>query len=596
MMTFFCAKCQKRHDVKDISADLWEICKEDIVSGLETLTDRMKGESFAADQDAENAISDLRDNLTVFIREGASAEECELKEKFKSLFALNPGNAARLRGARREENTIFGTYCVSLDELFQLYTYYSPKKINEMIIEIIGIVPKEWFDKPVCEKEIKVCLDANGAVDKVTDNNNIPFARGTKMLGFQRICPHCGRTLSRAVGRAEEIVVALAGSPRAGKSSCMVAMASSLIGQNNLGIRVVPLPHDDAWESMEEEIELYQKCRKVTKTPDVQKEVPSHSMLLEINDRVQTKRVLTIVDMPGEFWQVGEGLTADFFKQYSGLYENIDCIWFVTSKATVRLSQNQIPDHVRKNLNDQTSEDADVIFKANPSNLEKNFGTLKSHLDARGKPMPPTLVVLSKPDFMVSDIDEQITIDHCLFPQNEDVVSRNAEELSKLVRHDTSRLYGVNEIFLYRHSKDVREYIQDSNPQFLRAIENNCEDRFYAAVSAYGQPAVDNEMDYRRPTPYHELYPLLWTLAITGGTKVYHKCSWLTTGVFGNIKDTQDTEEGVLFPHSQTEKIIASAKSRQKADDLGIVYNDLKSNLFMHGDEYAKTIIRHKRG
>lgn len=589
---------------------MWGICKESIVSGLETLIDQMQEDAIMMAQIAGDQILNLHDALMKFIRDDGNSEA------IRSQFALNPGKLARLQNIWRDENTISGTYCVSLGELGQVYSKYSTDVNSEIIATIHDYMPQEWLDEPVCEVKIKVWLNEDGIIDKVTDENNSPFPLNvtdehgkpvTIMLGFRRICAHCGKTLSRAVGCADEIVVALAGSPRAGKTSCLVAMISSLMEQSNLGIRLVPQSHDETWTSMEKEIESYQNCFKVTKTPDIQKEVPVYSMLIEIDDQKKgynkTQKVLTVVDMPGEFWQVGEGLTEQFFVQYSGLYENIDCIWFVTSKATVRLSQaqNEIPDFIRRELSDQTSENADEIFKGNPANLEKNFRTLKAHFESKKKTMPPMLVVLSKPDFSVSDTDRESTGAYKLFPP-ENVVSQNAEDLSAVIQHVTEkdrtvRWQGVNEKALYDHARGVQDYIQDCNVQFLQAIENNCEDRFYTTVSAYGQPASEKGIgNPRKPTPYHELYPLLWTLAITGSTRVYHKCNWLTKGLFGNIKDTQETWEGVLFPYSKTKEIIANAKDKKKAEDYRSVYEDLKKNMFMREKKYSITTIEHKRG
>lgn len=611
-MEFFCTQCQKRHPVGDIAADMWSICKADILTGMTLLVQRMR-EQMAKNGMLGDDIFDMRDILTAFINmvdnvedmadmktfeEQASAQASfRTREQVKAAFAFRPVDARRTPGVKTKGNLIRVTYTVTLEKIVSLYKSCVSERERVDMEKIIGHIPENWLKENLYAKDIILYLNDDGVLDKVTDLNNVPIQSGDTLLGFRRVCSHCGKLLSRATGFAEEIVVALSGSPRAGKSSCMVAMISSLLSQMCPGIRIIPQPNDDVWNFMNSEVSIFNQCKKVTKTPNLQQEVPVYSMLLELNDQHTTKRVLTVVDMPGEFWQAGSGLTAEFFNQYSGLYRNIDCIWFVTSKPTIRLSSSEIPDNEKQRLIEDTSETAEVIYQASPTNLESNLSMLKSHLSSHNQQMPPILVIVSKPDYIVSPVDEERTKEFRMFPLEQDVVGVSADDINSLIRHDNQRIYGIYVSSLFSHGKDVRDYISDCNSLFLSAVESNCPDRFYVALSAYGQPALERESPLRRkPTPYHELHPLLWTLMITGCTKAYHNCNWIERTFWGGIKDTTTTLEGIVFPYKKVQFMIDRAKGKHQREDLEIIYKDLSNNLFMRNGKYTISNIQHKRG
>ena len=71
-MEFFCTQCQKRHPVEDIAADMWSICKADILTGLTGLVWRMQEE---LGQKLSEEISDLRDILISFINKVDNVED-----------------------------------------------------------------------------------------------------------------------------------------------------------------------------------------------------------------------------------------------------------------------------------------------------------------------------------------------------------------------------------------------------------------------------------------------------------------------------------------------------------------------------------------
>lgn len=596
-MTYFCTKCQKRHPVTDISADLWSIVRDDVTMELDELSIRLQQQAKEKNGDE---IADFFDALIRFINDAESipvdTSAFYGEKSVNAFFPLNATNIRQLQNIGKSGRTISGTYVITLQQLFDLYSRHAPGRSERLVEAARKHISGEWMQSPVCQQRITAFFDTNYVLDKVTDQNDVPFDIHGRMLGFRRICPHCGRELSRAAGRAEEIVVALSGSPRAGKSSCMVAMANSLLQNGHTyGLSIVPMSHDNQWEQLSQEMETYRKCGKITKTPDTQRIVPSHSMLIRLKDARATERVLTIVDMPGEFWQSGRGLTAEFFQQYSGIFENIDCIWFVVSKATVRMSQSNIPDAIRQVLADNTSEDVEVIRNANPMNVGINFGMLKDQLaSSMQKAMPPTMIIVSKPDFVVGPADREETRKYQLFPDSsEDISGCNARETASALKMDRERLYGIREAPMFAHSRNVRTFIDKVNPTLLAAVEDNCHNRFYASLSPYGRPAREGTEGYEVPTPYHELFPLLWTLSVTGALRVYHPCSWQKLNWLHAIVRTENTEEAVQYDYRTPTESVSRSRQQQ---DVALLRADVCRNLFMQTARHITTVIDHERG
>lgn len=606
-MTFFCAKCQKRHDVKDISADMWSICKEGLKESIKPVL-RPLIDSLDVTDEVKEDVNGLYNDLFRFIHTtepriralDGSISGARINAFFPlSRNTLRQLTNAAMRSVQGEGGTVSGTYQIHLGTLLHLYARWDEANYS------INCIPPKWYNEVLFRQDLLAFFAPNGVLDKVTDTENVPFARQVRnaddgrtqeqMLGFTHICPHCGRVLSRAAGAAQEIVVALAGAPRAGKTACMVAMLSSLLKGNCPGVRIIPMAHDEKWYNLSKEIDFYDRCQKVEKTPDKISDVPAHSILVELNDKRRTRRVLTIVDMPGEFWQGSGGLTPEFFRQYAGIYENIDCIWFVISKATVCLSHvGNIPAVVQDELLSQASEEVQIIKNASAQNLSVNLGELRSQLH---KPMPPVMVIVSKPDYSVSELDAEKTAAYKVFPSNPfDIAGANAEELSRTLKTDAQRLYGVSQYPLYEHAANVRSFIKDSYEPFLMAIESNCPDRFYTALAPYGRPAFErDDSSSEMPTPYHELVPFIWTLAIQAGIQVYQDCRWLKMNWMGRQVSEEHTRELVDFTYLQR-NLPVPKKNPTPVEDRNSVYATISNNLLMNGGKYiAETVIHHER-
>lgn len=601
-MEFFCAKCQRRHDVSRISADMFTICRDAIRDGIQNVTSSLEETSEVQNGSyLREALPNLREELLKFINLDNNSEEGMIQVKtpdftgdarINAFFALDRKTMLATPGAIRDGLTVVLEYKVTLGQIYQLYKQYAPNKDYDAYWLFQDCEKEKFMEENVCQQTVYGLFDKNGVLTKVTGIGDDPFEdpNTKEKLGFIRICPHCGRELSRAAGFGEEIVVALAGSPRAGKTSCMVAMISALRKtQSKTDIELITDSNDRRWRALLDEIQLYDQCMKITKTPNDQKEVPALSLLIQMHN---TKKVVTIVDMPGEFWQGGAGLTADFFRQYAGLYENIDCIWYVISKATIRMSQvDEHEERVIEKLLTEASEDKVHIQNANPEKLRENMTLLSDHMTAKNRPMPPTLVIVSKPDFFIDDADREETYKYHLLPER-NVAQCNVDELTAILRSKRTKTIGVNEKDLWKHADNVRRFIFATNRAFLTAIERNCPDRFYVSLSPYGRPALEKKDDKItiKPVPYHEMFPLLWTLAINKGIPIHHKVK-VTKRFLGKLINTEDREQDVLFEESERTIEMpehSSKKERKTLEDQQKINDDICNNLLLSGKKQGR--------
>lgn len=531
-MQYFCSQCQQKHDVGYISADMFSIGAEEILDGVEsTISVLMAQHSESSDALAALRV-ELKRFLGFFIH--AKPEESLVKVtdrhtnltkevRFNAFFAL-PGNTIQKEaGAQAAEEGVSNvnyTYRVTLEQLYRYYMLFDQHK-DRTALELFtkyniqqylgGVVVWSKYLRCEFDEHVKRTLYRVFPDNKFNEQGNV------------RICPHCGRELSYAAGMGEEIVVALAGAPRAGKTSCMVALLNTLYSNNLNDFTIQVDGTDKKWRSLLKEISLYRQGLRVEKTPDKATEVPSFSFKLKVAGGAA--KVLTIVDMPGEFWvrEQGKGLNEEFFNNYAGLYENIDCVWFAISKATIKLYRMDPleMEKYREKLSKDFNENLEQIEIADPHILQNNLHSLATYLNGRGKEMPPFLVMVSKPDFFISSADvTQTCTQHHLYPMvgadpaayaypqvKNSVAQANATERETMIGQ---RPICLKELDLWNHARNVRRYIQEVNEAFLKAIEENCPKRFYISLSAYGWAAVDPEsyLEQLRQTDATKYIPL----------------------------------------------------------------------------------------
>lgn len=601
-MDFFCAKCQKRHNVKMISADMWSVCGKQLREEVKNWF-----ESWQNDDHSDNAeaMRRLKDDILTFLgladANGALSMEPfagrSADARINAYFALYEGNFKnQLVGMTTVPGKTTGIYIIRLGMVLTLYMHWMDA--DEACVKLAEQLQEGLRDTVILEQPITITYNDNGTLNRVGDEKDVPFSRKNgEMVGFNRICPCCGRVLSRASGRAEEIVVALAGAARAGKTACLVATISALNSGKFAGAQIIPQAHDGMWTRLEKEVRFYERGEKVEKTPINLNEAPAYSFLIKMKDPHETQRVLTVVDMPGEAWFSEKGLAEQFFRDYAGIYENLDAIWMVISKATICLSGAfTIPEDVGQELNHVASEDVEIIQNAAPERLHTNLDFLRTKLH---KKLPPTLVIVSKPDYQLRG-----EADAGLFPTNcGDIAYTSREELDRLVNINTRELVGMRQTPLWNHAADVRDFIKNTAPKYIEAIEQNCEDRFYMSVSPYGHSASDRTADpdsnvcENLPSAYHELYPFLWTMAIHGAVPISQHVTWITRDILGRVRD-EESQNRPYFFRCRREQQVPMLKGNAKIqwEDLLQIEKTIGDNLLMHTLKCStEVVLNHKR-
>lgn len=656
-MKYFCAECKTKHDTSDIAADMWSICANEIICAIERIRDNMQVEQLdplnaqipivkafndafhnnsfidpGDGTDVQAVIATTHDELLRFLREPQL-----IGHKKMALSASKIRD--RLVNSSLEGSVISGTYSLSLRELFKIFGDYLEatiavnSEVAKSCEKYMEIVPSDLLDYKVYDKQLRFSLlPAEGGnneqyLDRVTGTDNDPRCLGaleirnaevrSDKVGFIRVCPHCGKRLSRAAGTAPEIVIALAGSPRAGKTSCMTAIASALRDKKYTqhGIWGAAIDNDPVWDALLNEIEFYKNGYAVTKTPIEQDSAPAYSLPINITNR---RRVLTFVDMPGEFWADQNGaIDANFFRQYQGIYSNIDCIWFFISKFTVlrtELRQNSnAPDTLNKTraqLAENTADDAELIAKANHNNIEASFSKIRDGLRAMGKELPPVAVIVTKPDVCENDADERDTCSdrYDLFPvggeDGNHVCRKNAEWVDKVLRQKNGNPVLVEKEY-FLNSIHTRSYIKDKSFNLYNAIQNACPLKTYMSIAAYGIPAKKRDdlskkpadlSFHRPPNPYKEIFPLLWTLSICGCIKVRHVGTWQTYWLGKHIGRSLGLNRKT---EQSTTDICFDYREEAKDSDNKVFKKDIAENLLLTGrdalDKYSTSIIHHAR-
>jgi len=609
-MKYFCAQCQARHPVTDIAADLRVITQQEITAAIDTLKQ---------DTEAVNYMERfaLFNDLTRFINTNAQGGRLLI---FKSTDIPN-----YLENPQRHGKVLSGTFHLTLEWLLSEYRKCEGVQENGTagVSEYIDNVIEELGDRPVYDKEIRFffdTIDGEDVLNYMTDASNDPFTDDDKVMrGYLRACPHCGYHISRAVGKAEEIVVALAGSPRAGKTSCLTAIASSLASNRyrDYGFTMEPFQFDRSWEDIKKEIEWFERGYAVTKTPLDLQAVPSYSFLIRFFDE---KRVLTFVDMPGEFWQSGSGLTREFFVHYVELYRNIDCVWFFISKLMaydVDLGDGEM-DWQRELMSD-SAEDGSLIRQGSAANLNANFAALKDFFDSYGVRMPPVAVIISKMEMDLGQADRDWNQKYGVFPMSGGVPltngigSENLKDLEKVMRKKGQKERALSEKDYFMFANQVRKFLREVNLGVCYAIEQNCPRRSYVAMAAYGHPAAERPetsnsafgSNTLRPamkaSPYHEIFPLIWTFAIMGVIDIIHPCiySW-RAGLLGH-RETSRYDEIIHGFHCRTPNSASGEQKREVQDDRAQKLRDIGRNMLMTrekpdgGLEFSETAIDHKR-
>ncbi|MBR5094316.1 MAG: hypothetical protein IK095_04405 [Oscillospiraceae bacterium] len=561
-MEFFCPVCKNKHPVTDIAADLSAIAREEIVDRIGEIADRMGTGQVAA----SDTIGSVHNELCRYFYD---------KRRSGRLFLFTP---AQIRSAMGEslsmpsELEAQGVLQLTLSQAVQGFSGGGRDSAFEMAVSDMSEQEREAFrqgldrllqehgNDPVFSKKIRVLFERAGedlVLDHIEDENGDPFSDPDgKMLGYLRACPHCGSPLGWAVGRGEEIVIALFGGPRSGKSSVLFSMIEALRSGRyaDLGLRLRYFRGDDAMKEVERELASFTRGFVLNKTP-VETRSNGGTLSLQVLAGEES-RVLTFIDLPGEIWTSSGGALPELFVRTADILTHIDCIWLTVDKvAAYGLDQGAA---------DGATDDRTAFFRGNGGiELCIILAELKGRLIARGRKIPPVALIVSKADLILDEADRSSSNKYGLFPEGRDVCAEDQRETRSLFLRRGDRPDGGSLALDEKPWSDMAGKVRRSllerdasNGHLLGAVERNCPYRTYISLSAFGHPVArrtepwtepdfgPREFEARQepvpPTPYHVLFPLVWTLAIHGAMPIRHRCTWRWRSLFQGLRQEDE--------------------------------------------------------
>ena len=681
-MQYFCPTCQEWHDVSEIAADFYDICSQTLIDNLQTeIADWARG--------ADEPFIDRMAAIQRFLAPGNSA-------KYRKYMLFRPDDIIR-RSIRKKwtKDSLSALFILDFNWVLEAYRKSGDEERDNRNSRENGgeLIPLEQIDNQIRSTILFAMRmdfsfvrfsNDNLMIDYIGPGRAEPkypeetlYTKTTRL----RACHFCGRNLPEALGHAPETVIGLVGSPRAGKTSCVVAIASRLLSDTRgyKGLRIDLKAGDRQWQYLKEQIDRYEKGYIVKKTEELVTETPSFSLLVRVGNNLE--RVMTFVDMPGEFWEKGTGITDDFFEHYGKLYEGVDSIWFFISKLGVHMTDlspedangGEITENVR--LARETADSDETVRSSNSNNVSANLNFLQTHLNHHQKSLPPMAVIITKSEVLINAADPAADLGRMakygLFPVNNGRAmcnyKTNQAELDEIMWFDkqTKRYYLKERPFFERAMK-IREYLMTEKSTLLRAIESNVDTRCFFSMAAYGHPAADlpaekdNETSDRRtdfmvnmgsaiksihnsaqtgnffseaddlsspknsgtssqpeitsffnqetagavtlrkgiapvePTPYREMYPLLWTLAITGAMPVSHDVGYVSRNWYQRLLNSSSgniiwDEKITLFDWRRP------PREKKGTEDDCTIWQDLRNNLLLPGKPDTPRAFRRSR-
>ncbi len=330
-------------------------------------------------------------------------------------------------------------------------------------------------------------------------------------------------------------------------------------------------------------------------------EVPAFSFLVNAG---QKKFVLTFVDMPSEFMEGKQGLTTEFYKQYMGLYRNIDCIWHFISKLSVHEaavgkdgSRTAVQEKIIKDANDPDSIQAGLVENA-ANDFSKVMDPLQKYLEDRNHSLPPLAIIITKTELDLGNNDEIAKLKIFPAPGNcgySIAHEENKKEMDVIMPACQDGVH-VCEWEYFKRSAAVCQYLRSKNSSLAQAIESKIKNRTYIAMAAYGHPAYDppapgEPLPNYPPESYHELLPLVWTLSITGMVPVMHHVTELVVNIFGSIKERFDQTPDFFFNY----RACPTAANRNEEEKLRSIWRCIGENMLSRNTKYQSTETKTRR-
>lgn len=533
--TFICPRClMKNHDSKQLNSveNIAFDMPKDIFNQMHSVLSKdcpelAKAMNARADQVRCITEGDMAECFLEDRREGAylwgtftltgewlkhNAQRLSLDEKFAEDLSLNPAQA--------------GDELAKLDDKTVLYT-----------------------------GELGFCYEIRDGI-KFPVRIRARYLEG--VLSDDRRCARCGRLLSPDTGRAEELRILLQGSSRAGKTSCIIAIISKLLENEDdedapIWAQLIGDKEDQDSDNksfaqvqdsnnkwLRQEVEYYRQGFKVEKTATGGEEPAAYSLLVKINGK---ELVLTFVDMPGEFFDrvdenTGRTVTEErLLQQYIPFYRLCDVVW--TCLRYESMVNLKLTDAEWEKLAKLSGLTKALGLASEHSRYVKRVKSLSRELENRDIEIKHHAVVLTQTDVIASfhrnNEEDRKKMQQCW------ILSGGENPLPVYIQDGQ---VVIPERDLYRMCSFAREYLEaKGNTQgaaegtnMCKLFDGFCRNTHHFGMAAYGHAAAPrpNENNSlassaennkaKKPEPFNVESPLMWTLAVKGYLPIEFTC------------------------------------------------------------------------
>ena len=408
------------------------------------------------------------------------------------------------------------------------------------------------------EEKIKIKIHANK--DKTSGELVLHNAiRLDTMAVLPKVCSSCHHITHEDAGEHEEVLIALLGTPRVSKTSCIAStLYGFMLNDNANGLYRDDVSRNDVhitfgakkdegsiWHNnvIKPLLDGYSKGWAVEKSEEttpffeyyitVKLEIPNAQSGAE-----KEHILLSFVDMPGEFINSDDGLSEEFLYKYEGAFSAAHAFWFCTDLVQLERSKN--PDFLNYmgyggvDMAKGESESAAVksLLKnvVGITKLDHNLSVIKSRY-FQHRDFPATAIILAKSDgaklstLWSGDVPAFIYTDgesgKDFKGENDVYKNRQKSLLLDKFCHLSSQIRNTL-FYINRPNKDEDDPTPISD--YIEGLENHFKKRAYFSISAYSRKAIhkpadaasDDEFPERRPQPYRTRLPLYWTLAVLG--------------------------------------------------------------------------------
>lgn len=215
------------------------------------------------------------------------------------------------------------------------------QELASKIKEVVDLCSKQKSpdeNEIIAQFNVRIVMIDDDCGNKFAKKLEIEYEDGIYQNVTSNVCPNCGKKFYPEVGRYEEIIIAMAGSARVGKTAYLAALVYNLIEKKNGVASVIEAKNED-WEFFRSVIlEKFRNGEKIDKTAfeGGGETIPLFSIQIKVFDK---NYIFTFIDMPGEAFDNPEETEGDaginFIINERRIIKYAQMIWFCVAPEQI---------------------------------------------------------------------------------------------------------------------------------------------------------------------------------------------------------------------------------------------------------------------